>query len=172
MTEQTTVPALRQKRPSDFRADRPLGWLREEIDRLLEDFSLNRPARSAFSFPTLAGMVGMGGIGTAGPAVELVERDSGYRLTVEIPGIAEKDLDIALAEGVLAISGEKREESESKADGYLISERGYGAFRRQVSLPADVDPDSLRAKVHDGLLEIDMKKDKKAASRRRKIAIG
>lgn len=169
MNDQAPVPALREKRPSDFRVDRPLGWLREEIDRLLEDFSLNRPARSAFSFPSLAGFAGAG---AAGPAVELVERDSGYRLTVEVPGIAEKDIDIALSDGVLAISGEKREERESKNDGYLISERGYGAFRRQVSLPADVDPDSLQAKVHDGLLEIDMKKNKNAANRTRKIAIG
>lgn len=164
MNEQTTIPVARPKRAIEVRTEGPIGWLRDEIDRLFDDFSFTRPGRSLFSFPSLPG--------ETKPAVELVEKDGGYRLTVEVPGIAEKDLDVELAEGVLTVSGEKREESETKESGYLISERNYGAFRRQLTLPADVDPDSLEAKVRDGVLRLDMKKDKNAASRTRKIAIG
>ncbi|MDE8653674.1 Hsp20/alpha crystallin family protein [Novosphingobium album (ex Liu et al. 2023)] len=163
MNEQTTISAPHARRAIEVKPEGPIGWLRDEIDRLFDDFSVNRPARGIFAFPGLPR--------DASPAVELVEKDGGYRLTVEVPGINEKDIDIELAEGVLTISGEKREESETKESGYLISERSYGAFRRQVTLPADIDPDSLEAKVCDGVLRLDMKKDKTAASKTRKIAI-
>lgn len=164
MNEQTTIPAPRSKRAIELRTEGPLGWLRDEIDRLFDDFSVTRPTRSAFSFPNFAI--------ESKPAIELVEKGDGYRLSMEVPGIEEKDLDIELAEGVLTISGEKHEESETKETGYLISERSYGAFRRQVTLPADVDPESLKAKVQGGVLKLDMKKDKKAEAKTRKIAIG
>lgn len=164
MNEQAALSASRPKRAIEVKPDGPIGWLRDEIDRLFDDFSFSRPARSLFAFPGMAS--------ESSPAVELVERNGGYQLTVEVPGIDQKDIDIELAEGVVTISGEKREDSETKEAGYLIRERSYGAFRRQVTLPSDVDPDSLQAKVSDGVLKLDMKKDKDAANTTRKIAIG
>lgn len=162
MNETTPVPT-KSNRPVAVRSEGPLGWLRDEIDRLFDDFPLGRPARSLFNFPVQAG--------DARPALELVESERGYRLTMELPGIEEKDIDIELAEGVLTISGEKREERETKEAGCLISERSYGAFRRQIALPADVDADTLEAKVKNGVLSIEMKKDESATQRTRKIAI-
>jgi len=164
MNEQTTIPATRPKHAIEVRPEGPIGWLRDEIDRLFDDFPFTRSGRSLFAFPSLSG--------DTEPAVELVEKDNGYRLTVEVPGMSEKDLDVEFAEGVLTVSGEKHKESETKESGYLISERSYGSFRRQVTLPADIDPDTLQGKVRDGVLRLDMKKDKNAASRSRKIAIG
>jgi HSP20 family protein len=163
MNEQTTIPTTRPKRAVEVRSEGPLGWLRDEIDRVFDDFSFNRPMRSVFAFPGFSG--------EAKPAVELVEKGNGYLMTVEVPGIEEKDIDVELAEGVLTISGEKREETETKDSGYIINERSYGAFRRQLTLPADVDPNTLEAKVRNGVLRLEMKKDKKAESRSRKIAI-
>lgn len=163
MNEQTTLPISRTKRASEVKSEGPVGWLRDEIDRLFDDFSFNLPMRSAFAFPGFSL--------EAKPAVELVEKGDGYQMSVELPGIDQKDINIELADGVLTISGEKREESETKEPGYLISERSYGSFRRQVTLPADVDPDSLAARMRDGVLKLEMKKDKAAASRTRKIAI-
>lgn len=163
MNEKTALPVSRSKWAIDVKSDGPVGWLRDEIDRLFDDFSFNRPARSVFAFP--------GFPAPSKPAVELVEKGDRYQMSVELPGIEQKDINIELADGVLTISGEKRETSETKESGYLISERSYGAFRRQVTLPADVDPDSLAAKMRDGVLKLEMKKDKAAASRTRKIAI-
>jgi HSP20 family protein len=164
MNEQTTLPSLRPRQAIEVKPDGPNGWLRDEIDRLFDDFPFARQARNVFAFPSMNQV--------ERPLMEFVEKGDGYRMTVEVPGIDEKDIDIELAEGVLTISGEKRGESETKESGYLISERTYGAFRRQVSLPADVDPASIEAKVRDGVLKLDMKKDKSAPSRSRKIAIG
>ena len=104
--------------------------------------------------------------------MELAAINGGYEVSVELPGIAEKDIDVELAEGILTVSGEKREESEKKENGYLMSERRYGSFRRQLTLPADVDPESIKADFKDGVLKVAMKKDEKASDRARKIKIG
>jgi HSP20 family protein len=104
--------------------------------------------------------------------MELAETEGGYELSVELPGIEEKDIDIEFADGILTISGEKREESEKKQNGYLMGERRYGSFRRQLTLPVDADPDTIEAKFKHGVLKLAMKKDQAAASRTRKIKIG
>jgi HSP20 family protein len=84
----------------------------------------------------------------------------------------QKDIDVELADGVLTVSGEKRHQTEENGEGYLMSERRYGSFRRQLTLPADVDPASVKADFANGVLEIGMKKDAKASDRAKKIKIG
>lgn len=160
MTEQRTLPAKTRPEPS---FPPVFARLRDEIDRLFDDFSLARPARGIFAFPASMEF---------SPAIELTERKDHYALSVELPGMEEKDIDIECNEGVLTISGEKREESEEKADGYLVTERSYGSFKRQLTLPADVDPDAIEAKYAKGVLKLKLKKDVKASSRAKKIAIG
>jgi HSP20 family protein len=140
----------------------PVNWLRTEIDRLFEDF--RRPARGAFDFgaPSLAPI----------PALDLIDDGQSYRLSAELPGLVDKDIEISVAEGVLSISGEKKEQEERKEKGFLLSERRYGAFERQIALPNDVDPEEIKAQFKDGVLTVTLAKDKKAAPRTRKIAIG
>jgi HSP20 family protein len=158
MNDRTMFPA-EQRRAVAL----PFNRLRNEIDRLFDDFSIGWPARSVFSFSAPAGL---------NPAMELSATDNGYELSVELPGIEEKDIEIEFADGVLTVSGEKREESEKKENGYLLSERRYGSFRRQLTLPADVDPETIEAKFRQGVLKLVIKKDRKAADRARKIKIG
>ena len=161
MNEQTALPA--QQRRSDAATSAPLSRLRNEIDRLFDDFGFALPSRSIFAFPPHTAL---------NPAMELAETDGGYELSVELPGLAEKDIDIEFADGVLTVSGEKREESEKKDNGYLMSERRYGSFRRQTTLPADIDPETIEASFKDGVLKLAMKKDQQAASPVKKIKIG
>lgn len=160
MSDQTTVPAERRSEPL---ALAPLTRLRDEIDRLFDDFNFARPPRSIFAFAARPEL---------NPAMELTATDGGYELSIELPGLEEKDIDIEFAEGVLTVSGEKREESEKKENGCLMSERRYGSFRRQLTLPTDVDPATIAAKFRQGVLKLAMKKDEQAASRTKKIKIG
>jgi HSP20 family protein len=160
MTDQTTLPAEQRRTPSAALA--PFARLRDEIDRLFDDFPLAPAARSVFPFTRTAVV----------PAMELAETDQGYELSVELPGLEEKNIDIELADGTLTISGEKREESEKKDNGYLVSERSYGAFRRQLTLPADADDNSIAASNEKGVLKLSVKKDREAAGRAKKIPIG
>ena len=161
MNDQTTLPA-EQRRPEST-ALAPFIRLRDEIDRLFDDFPLGLPGRSIFAFSPRAAVI---------PAMELAETDGGYELSVELPGLEEKDIDVEFADGTLTVSGEKREASEKKGNGYLISERRYGSFRRQLTLPVDADPDTIEAKFKHGVLKLVMKKDQQAASRTKKIKIG
>ena len=161
MADQTSLPS--EERRTERAALAPFTRLRDEIDRLFDDFPLGVPARSVFAFAPRTAVI---------PAMEMAETDGGYELTVELPGLAEKDIDIEFADGILTISGEKREESEKKQNGYLMSERRYGSFRRQLTLPAEADSDTIAAKFEHGVLKLTMKKDEKAANRTKKIEIG
>ncbi|ARR53347.1 heat-shock protein Hsp20 [Rhizorhabdus wittichii DC-6] len=139
----------------------PVGWLRTEIDRLFDDFG--RPGRSLFDFGPRALQ--------PLPAIEMTETEAGYKVTAELPGIAQGDINLELADGLLSISGEKKAESEKKDNGCLVSERRYGSFHRQITVPADVDPDGITASFRDGVLTVDLAKDRKAAARTRKIKV-
>lgn len=155
MNDQTPVPV----RSRDLaRADSPFAWLRNEVDRLFSEDG--QPGRSIFSF------------GAPQPAFELADKGKDYRLTAELPGLNEDDVELTIADGVLTLSGEKREESDRKEDGVSISERRYGSFTRQVRLPHDVDPDKVSASISNGVLTVNLGKDAGSAARTRRIAIG
>ena len=87
MDEQTILPSAQRRTES---ALAPFGRLRDEIDRLFDDFSFARPPRSIFAFPGRAELT---------PAMELAPTDDGYELSVELPGIEEKDIDVEFADG-------------------------------------------------------------------------
>lgn len=161
MTDQVPVSASKGSPVSPSR-DRPMDWLRNEIDRLFEDFG--RPASSIFNF-------GARSAATPVPAVEMVDDDKSYRLTAELPGLNEQDIAVSIADGVLDISGEKKEETERKDKGYLFSERRYGSFHRRVSLPSDVDQNGITAAFKDGVLTVTLAKDENMPARSRKIEI-
>lgn len=160
MTEQTSLPAKTRTEPT---VPAIFTRLRDEIDRLFDDFSPVRAPRGIFTFPAVAEF---------SPAMELTEKKDRYELSLELPGMDEKDIDVECAEGVLTIAGEKRQETEEKSDGYLVTERSYGSFKRQLTLPPDVDPEAIEAKYAKGVLKLKLKKDAKAESRVKKIAIG
>ncbi len=156
----TTLPATAPRErslPSVF------GRLRDEIDQLFDDITVPRPMRTMFHLAPGMGMH---------PALELQDRKDHYRLAAELPGMEEKDIDIELSDGVLSISGEKRDQSEEKSGDYLMRERSYGSFRRRLTLPGDIDPDSVEAKYRNGVLTVRIGKDRQAAERVRKIAVG
>lgn len=138
------------------------GRLRDEIDQLFDDFAM--PGQMRRMFPLIDG-------DDFSPLVELKDKQDHYELALELPGIEEKDIDVQFADGVLTVSGEKRGEKKEKAGDCLISERSFGSFQRRVSMPPDVDPDSIEAKFRHGVLEIMIGKDKDAAQRVRKIAV-
>ena len=68
--------------------------------------------------------------------MNLAETKDGLELTVELPGLEEKDVNIEISDGVLTVSGEKEFESEQKDKNYRMVERGYGSFSRSIELPA------------------------------------
>ncbi len=106
------------------------------------------------------------------PQVDIGESQKDYTITVEVPGVKEKDIDLTLIDGTLTIRGEKREEQEEHDKHYHRIERSYGSFQRILSLPTDADENTVKAKFSDGVLTIIIAKDPKAKPPVRKITIG
>jgi HSP20 family protein len=141
----------------DFR--RPLENLRRQVDRLFEDFhlrSLHLPfARNSFDVePFWRREL----LGSGLPAVDITEKQQTFELTVELPGMDEKNIELKLSNGNLIIRGEKQEEIEEKKKDYYLSERHYGSFERIFNLPKGIDPENIDARFSKGLLTISLPK--------------
>ncbi len=153
----------------------PLVSLRNEIDRLFDDFSLGMmrtPFRTRlFDFEPLRRVESA--FTGAVPTAEVTESDREYVVTVELPGIDQKNVDIALTGNLLTIKGEKHEEREEdrKERQYHLSERRYGSFSRSFTLPETVAQDRIAATMKDGVLTLTLPKTEAAAKSARKIEI-
>lgn len=138
---------------------RPLETLRQQVDRLFEDFARTPPSftfgRSMFDVEPFWKHAAPG---YSNPAVDIAERDKAFEISVELPGMEEKDIQIRLANGNLSISGEKRDEKEETRKDYHLSERHYGSFERIFSLPKGVDVDRIEASFSKGVLKISLPK--------------
>ena len=134
-----------------------------------------RPFGTAWpGFPRLGEAFGEGfGFGEEGflPALDAKESDDEVRITVELPGLEEKDIEIGLRDEVLTIKGEKRDESKHEEGGAQWVERRYGSFRRVIPLPADVDADRVKAHFKSGVLKIVVPRTGKPEESHRAIPI-
>jgi HSP20 family protein len=100
-----------------------------------------------------------------GPSVDVVENDDSYQIMAELPGIKMDDVKISLADNVLTVKGEKKNEiSESKRSFYRV-ERCYGQFQRSFTLPSSVDAEKVKANLDNGVLTITLPKAEQAKAR-------
>jgi HSP20 family protein len=97
------------------------------------------------------------------PRTNVEEREDSYVFTMEMPGVAKKEVEVSLENDTLTIKGEKVEESEEKEDkGFLRREIRSARFERSFSLGNEVDRENIKAKMADGILTITVaKKDEK-----------
>lgn len=111
----------------------------------------------------------------AWPRVNISETDKELRITAELPGVEQKDIDITLTGGDLVIKGEKKSESEEKKDdkgrSYHRAERSFGSFARRMALPFEVEAGKIDATFKDGVLTLVLPKPAEAQKASRKIEI-
>lgn len=88
------------------------------------------------------------------PAVDVVTKGGDMIIRADLPGVKREDVDVSFRNGVLTISGERKEEEEHEDAGYLVKERRYGAFRRSMTLPEGIDEERIKASFKDGMLEV------------------
>jgi HSP20 family protein len=105
------------------------------------------------------------------PRVDVTENDKEIKVTAELPGMDEKDIDVTLSRDSLTLRGEKQQETEDKGKDYYRSERRYGSFHRVVPLSGEVDESKAEADFRKGVLEIKLPKTAEAQSSRKKIEI-
>lgn len=115
------------------------------------------------------GMPSMFGRSLGWPSLEVSETDKEIRVSAELPGLDEKDVEVFLDDGTLTIRGEKKSEVEDKARHF--SERYYGRFERQLPLGFDVESEKVEAGFRNGVLTVTIPKSEKAQARTKRIAI-
>lgn len=103
------------------------------------------------------------------PAFEVKETNESFILKADVPGVEEKDLDVALHNGVLTVSGSRQAEERREGESFALYERQYGSFTRSFALPDLADGDAIDAKLIGGVLTLTI--PKKAAAQPRKISI-
>ena len=121
--------------------------IRDEMDRLFEDFGFDNLTRSLPNPEAL-------GLGMWAPEVEVFERAGEMVVRADLPGLTKDDIKIDLTENAITIDGERKQEYEESENGYYRSERSYGRFQRRIPLPAGVDIDTANAEFRDGVLEV------------------
>jgi HSP20 family protein len=92
------------------------------------------------------------------PAVDILENPGDFKVTCELPGIDQKDIDVSITSNVLTIKGEKKEDRELKEGKYYRKESRTGSFQRTLSLPTSVDSEKINAELKDGILTITLPK--------------
>jgi HSP20 family protein len=103
------------------------------------------------------------------PAFEVKETTDSFVLRADLPGVEEKDLDIAVHNGVLTVSGSRAAEERKEGESYVLYERQYGSFSRSFALPDMADGERIDAALTNGVLTLTI--GKKAEAKPRKIAI-
>ena len=148
----TAVPVKRAVRQASAHdVGDSLAGFHQDLDRLfdralrgfnLSPFGLSRP----FASPPVDGLIK--------PTLDLSASDKAYTVTVEVPGIDEKDVEVEIVDDTLTIRGEKQQAKEEKEADYYRMERHYGSFQRVLSLPQDADQDGVAAAFKNGVLKI------------------
>ena len=105
----------------------------------------------------------------AWPAIDVAEEENEILVRAEMPGCKTDDIDISVHGNVLTISGEKKLAEEKKEKGYFHVESSYGSFRRELTLPTDVNPTKVDAIYKDGVLSITLPKAEQAKTIKVKI---
>ena len=144
--------------------EHPFASFQKEMNKLFDDFF---GGFDLTPWPHSEGRLAA----TFTPRVDVSETDKEIKVSAELPGMDEKDLDVSLTRDTLTIKGEKKEEKEDKGKDYYRMERSYGSFVRSIPLPFDIDTDKVQATFKKGVLQVVLPKSAKAIQEAKKIAV-
>ncbi len=152
----------------------PLLGLRDEIDRVFDRFfgegamTLAPPLRRAWDWgafgATASDLM-------SAPRADFSESNKEYELTVELPGLDEKQIDVTVSNGAITVAGERKDERETKQKNYHLTERSYGSVRRTFPLPPGADAARVTATFAKGVLTVRLPKTEEARSKPHKIEV-
>lgn len=105
------------------------------------------------------------------PAVNISETDKSFEIELAAPGMEKKDFKVAIENGILTISAEKKEEKEEKKKNFTRKEFSYNSFTRSFTLPENVKEDDIKAHYEDGVLKLNLAKKTMTVSKAKEIAV-
>lgn len=122
---------------------RELVTMRDDMDRLFETFFGTQPQTMEDFWR---------------PAIDIEENNGNLMVRAEIPGMNKENIKVSVKEDMLKISGERKQENETKEKTFHRIERSYGKFERIIRLPSEVDADKVKASYKDGVLNVTLPK--------------
>lgn len=105
------------------------------------------------------------------PRADAAQSGDGYEITMELPGVEPENVEIAVQDGMLVVTGEKRVALEAEGKSYFFSEREFGLFQRAFRIPPDAEPEAIEASFRQGVLTVRMPKARAVAGPARKVPI-
>jgi HSP20 family protein len=132
----------------------PFGLLQREMSRLFDDVSRNGAVQNDRS-------------GLIAPRLDVRETDKEFRVSVELPGVAEEDIEVDVDDDLLTVRAEKKEAREVERADQHVTERLFGVFQRSIRLPQSVDAKTVKATLDNGVLQITIPKSERQTSKRR-----
>ena len=140
----------------------PFLSLHREMNRLFDDVFRGT------GLPAATGSQGQGDVGTfVNASMNVSETDKEIRITAELPGVTEQDIDVSLDDDVLTIRGEKKFERKDDKENFHFVERSYGTFQRSLRLPYAVDSEQVQASFENGVLTVTLPKTERQERSRR-----
>ena len=130
----------------------PVFGLRNEIDRLFDDFFINGDRGFGLLDRRLVGPKAFV------PAIDMKETDTNLVIEVELPGLKSNEVDVQIEEGILVLRGERKQEKEEKTRQWHRSERFWGKFERRIALPDYADAEKVDATCKEGVLLVTIPK--------------
>ncbi len=100
------------------------------------------------------------------PAVDVKTEKDHYTIRADVPGVNPDDIDIRLDHEMLTIRGSRKDEKKTEENGFQRVERFSGSFFRRLSLPGSMDSDKVKAKIHDGVLEVSVPRSEMKEAKR------
>jgi HSP20 family protein len=151
---------------------RVLERLRSELDEAFDRFSDN------FAVPTLQRVFDLERrlrhrmpLSSIEARADVSGEEKSFRISIELPGIDAKGIEITVSDNMLAIKGEKKDDREKETQGYYLREREYGSFERFIELPPGIDHDAIEAEFAGGVLSVVLPKTPEATRKHKKISI-
>lgn len=141
----------------------PFRELEEMSDRLNRAFARPALRNEGKEYLTVADWV---------PTVDISESEGEYLIKAELPEVKKEDVKVSVEDGVLTLSGERRQEKEEKGKKYHRVERSYGSFVRSFSLPESVDEGGVKAEYKDGVLNLHLPKTEKVKPKSIEVKVG
>ncbi len=149
----------REVTPGRHRQTDPYEGMRSEMDRVLDSFL------GAGGAPTSRAGLGSRSAGWA-PRTDVRETAEAFQITLELPGVDEKNVDVVFRDGVLTLKGEKKD-TTVEGEAHYVSERRFGPFQRSFQLPDGVDADGIAASFVNGVLAVMLPKRKTTQTEKR-----
>lgn len=136
-------PSRRRQNPADE--------LQRELDQTLSEFFGGAPARSSRRQFV--------------PPVDIVETAESYRIEADLPGFSDESVEVTLSEGSLIIRGRRQTTADTDIESVRHRERAGGEFERSFRVPRSVDPETVSARLRDGVLSVELPKQEQSRGR-------